>query len=118
MDLSHKLSKIINKKNYNRKIRKNQIDLFWSYTKTETEINCKKYIQIFILFFSTGFAILINNIFKFFYFYYVIDIILLTIGVELLLISLWSIIKIKELTNVLKEQMSNYQIELERLKYY
>ena len=83
-----------------------------------TEIKCKKYLQIFVLLFTSGFGLLIsilnwvinNNVFNY------IVIVLIACACELLLGSIWSIIRVKELQNILGEQMRFRQLELESLK--
>ena len=94
------------------KIRKNQIDTQWQYAKAETEIHCKKFIQIFIILLTIGFTIIITTITGGLepLFNYV------AIGLVFICLSFYSIIKVNELTKLLRNQMIRIHSSLENLK--
>lgn len=94
------------------KIRKNQIDTQWQYAKAETEIHCKKFLQIFIILMTTGFAIIVTSItedFKPLQNWIVI-------GSVFIILAWYSIFKINKLTKKLKRRLVEINDKLEKLK--
>ena len=111
------INKIELNNNFNKKkVRKNQIDMLWNYAKAETEIHCKKFMQLFVLFLSIGISMIINAITEFLIPSFFPSWLFLLIGGYFILLSIWSISKIQELTKILKENLIKYQFELEKLK--
>jgi uncharacterized membrane protein len=46
---------------WDKEVTKQQIQMTWDYTKAEADIHCRVYLQVFVVFLTTGLSLLIGG---------------------------------------------------------